>query len=1292
MRGLIFTLDIILGISLLFLLLVSGYYLFTPRPLYEETGFDQKKVLSRDFLNSLAELRVSECSGSPTLGSLKNGSLSDDEMELHVIDFILTYWVLSVQEANQTKKEIAGNITNELMNSMQVLSGYNFSLIIGNDSIAGNYSSGPESVVVASLVENAYGSGLGSGYGYMARAYLNGLRAERSRYFYFGGFVGQGEISGVFDLPDYESLTGATLSVFSGSNVSLYLNGNLSGNFSINQSAQNFSANIISNSINISNFVRGNNTIRLVFSTSDYQDSYIGGGFLKIDYLTNAFYEESENGVETYFLPGVEGIINLYDGIYVSGNITDVYLHYYNEAPNAEIYMNLLNATLYASNETGEQSVLLNGSSISSAISQSGLNFSEIINSSAPVRVGTKSLNFERGEGYGDAVLITDVSGSMDTCDVSSNTTCDCDAPPPCSRDRINVAKDSDREFVSSMLNITGNRAGIVSFQTTMDTYQRISDSNASLQSQINGYLAGGSTCICCGINKSVELLSETYLQSFLVDSGGEWKYNTSYPAAEPPIISGRNWTDKDYNDTTWAAGNAVLGFFNSSWAYRKQLNLTNPGANLSNYPVRISINLSSDYAAGRVKQYCEDVRFTYYNQTSGNELEASYYIESCNLTISSNSSFWVKVPFLPNAAATRLYIYYGSPLATSLNNISLCSAGIINGKCTKFFNGFEDSAFVGKGFNTSVWVIEYGGDNDEARTQNDTGYYRTGLWAAELEEGDEGEVAISTKMGVLDLSDTKSYRLTFWTKLTSGNWEGNDLMYVDVYDGSWHYGALMINGSIYDTGAWFNFTLNLSAYNLSTNTRIRFDQEANDDSEESHWDDISVYYAASAEPSLTSVGLLESTSKDLSLNLSTDLGNNGGNYFFRKKFYLEDTSRILNSTAYILSDGSAEVYLNGLLVDNETLEHNASYWSSQVFLNSSFFRKGGNVLAVKLANNDDDSALFDMMIGANMLRKRAMLVMSDGEANYECTPNQYSMTQAPLDAIQYACNARDQNITVYSVAFGSGAGELTLKKIACWNCSANNWLSGESESNCSRFFQSNDESELRNIYRRVAEDIVNMSSERQAVYLVGGSYFKDILFNDSYIRVNQTNDIKFGEGEFMLTFEKNCASGVCTINKSPETDILNAKVTSYSGDYWVDLVKISNSSGSNRTVYNLSKYGDFENLGDIYSLSVPPSYFSNGQNNVYLFAGAQSGSPLEDSIVEKMIYSIKVPGYVGYGGENFVFNSSDEARNNATQRLVQYVKSISGEELSSYSVSTNLSIEGIRRLSDVVLVKLVVW
>ncbi len=70
-----------------------------------------------------------------------------------------------------------------------------------------------------------------------------------------------------------------------------------------------------------------------------------------------------------------------------------------------------------------------------------------------------------------------------------------------------------------------------------------------------------------------------------------------------------------------------------------------------------------------------------------------------------------------------------------------------------------------------------------------------------------------------------------------------------------------------------------------------------------------------------------------------------------------------------------------------------------------------------------------------NSAKAKIMVVMSDGNANYECNPHklyQDNTTKAEKDAIQSAKEAYEiYDITVYTIGFGHDADESTLQKMA---------------------------------------------------------------------------------------------------------------------------------------------------------------------------------------------------------------------------------------------------------------------
>jgi hypothetical protein len=1423
-KGLIFSTDIAVGLLILLIILFSSSYIFSVPEFYGEKFYEQMNLVSNDLLISLAELKVYEASNlSPTIAQLiSEKSLTEDELEISVFNLILTLWAQGEDENNETKKELARNITRELINSIGNFSkNFNLSIQIYNSTIYGNYTALPKTknIVSSVLVESTYSPGKPK-YGYITRAYLTEIDKEDSSYLYFGGFVGQGNLSFKLILPSDANITQAYLEAYSGASFDLYINGNFSGNFTPT-TFSNFSANV-KGFANYTNLKPGNNTIEIRFTSGNITDWYLGGGFLRVNYKTSKFYEIRDVGKSRYYFPGIRGLINLYGGFYIPGDLNNmsIYLHYNNNITRSTIYLTIANSTIFRSNATGEQNIILDNSQILSNLTSAGLSYTNLSRKTVPIKLGTETLVLERDLGVSDAILITDVSGSMGTCDVESNTDCDCNAPPPCSRTRINVAKEVDKDFVRGMLNISGNRVGLVAYETGIHRYHELSDDKESLINEIDNYIQGGYTCICCGIKMAIEALKKPYL-STLIDNNSEWLYTTDYPTTEPPEINGFNWTDIYYNDTNWSSGKAILGFENITWKYKRAINISNTAGNLTNYQLQIIYNFSQEYAQGKIQQHCEDIRFTYYNSTSGNEYEISYWVEQCDLIANDNATIWVRVPFLENNTNTTIYMYYGCPEAQSKSNRQ---------EVFDFYDDFEEGIL-----NSSQWTSS---NSDYAGVGNYTS--NSGIFSMYTRWG---AVEVTTKN--VNLGDKTPIEVSYWVRRGADSFSedpdsGEDLI-VEYLDSSSNWIQLDSFAGNGIPGVIYSQKHYLSGSALHANFKLRFRQTGGSGADWDYWhiDDVIVKKYANPEPTIY-VKDEEQTSKYFG-DIATFIENNGGNYYFRKHFYLNSLiiNRIEYLYFYLFSDDKAEVYLNGNLIYNETEEHNATYWnvgSDQIFydgfetgintsiwtrggndypywiiynnpviegynssgneniedgeeawiqtsnnisvnqdsimyfywkvssennwdflsfylnnlvvsridgemgwrrekfylpvgnysikwkyskdgsvssgsdtgwidniriiekkyhLNKKYLRDGDNVIAVKLYNNDNKSAKFDLKLEAKLKRRKAMLVMSDGYANRCCgysTGSCWDYTIGKNDAIQAGCEARDQGILVYSVAFGDGADEGTLKKIACWNCSSNSWIPGEEGENCPRFYKSRDADELKDIYKKIAQEIANLSLERQVMVVKGNvSWANNFLYNDSYIEFyyNET-PVNFNFGEFSLTIEKNFTSpGRVSLIKPNETEVLEAKITSYSGDYWTSLVTINNSLG-NFTAYNLSVYGGYSKLGDPFIISIPISYIANGTNNITLMVGLSEDSQTLGSNDSKLIYKLKVPGYVGYGS---TFNTSEEAKQDAVERLINKIYNLIGINISSWGIAKPTEpIRGISAVYAPSLVKIIVW
>jgi len=97
---------------------------------------------------------------------------------------------------------------------------------------------------------------------------------------------------------------------------------------------------------------------------------------------------------------------------------------------------------------------------------------------------------------------------------------------------------------------------------------------------------------------------------------------------------------------------------------YRKMImidNTQNPNT-LTDYQVFINVTYDSD-----MQTDFDDLRFTWYNETSGEEVEIDYWLDK--YVDSEYALVWVEVPEIGGAGQEVLYMYYHNPYAVSESN-----------------------------------------------------------------------------------------------------------------------------------------------------------------------------------------------------------------------------------------------------------------------------------------------------------------------------------------------------------------------------------------------------------------------------------------------------------------------------------------------------------------------------------------------------------------------------------------------------------------------------------------------
>ncbi|MCX6814419.1 MAG: VWA domain-containing protein, partial [Candidatus Aenigmarchaeota archaeon] len=550
-RAFVFSLDaiIVLGfvLTLTFFLSALSFTYSSPELRYQRLYYTGK-----DLLNVIGQAKLSSVQDNPVVQDyFSKGILIQDDMNKTILDVIGSLWA----SGNLTE---ARNLTNSTF--AQILNGtrVDYQLLIDSQLIHEKNTTATTYLARLSAIVSGYDIGKPVS-GYSARTKLSKVNRISSSYVYFGGYIGDGNITVNFTLPQFDSVLSSSMEMNAGNNFSLYINGNPSGTYLKNAAANMIADKWTIGSSYLQYFAPGNNIININFTQN--RSMYIGGGYLKITYNTSELADSNEtfgeNATMRERIPGIQGIINMYSSFYTPGTLNNmsVYLHYLS---NYTVFMTIGNKTVYQGNSTSENSVSLNNSYLSGL-----LNYSALSQKTIPFRIGLLNISYMSvgALGIGDPVLVTDVSGSMSDCAIYAqpyyrcNYSCFIGGPKSCivslpsqctgnvcggsclfpyghfivcNQTKLYVAKDADRLFVDIVLNesIPGNRVGLVSYSTSVTSYQNFTDNKTILNSSISGYTSGGNTCICCGINRatnmSKDLSNSSRRRSTVVMTDGE--------------------------------------------------------------------------------------------------------------------------------------------------------------------------------------------------------------------------------------------------------------------------------------------------------------------------------------------------------------------------------------------------------------------------------------------------------------------------------------------------------------------------------------------------------------------------------------------------------------------------------------------------------------------------------------------------------------------------------------------------------------------------------------------------
>lgn len=558
-KGYYFSLDAFIA-----LVIVLGVILFI-KPGIKQVTIEEHA--HEDLMFVLSELKISEINNSYAEYLRTNGFVEEGDENISVLEYA-------------SKLYATGDITNSsnLIESILVddlnITNKNIIIYFGGIPFAGVSNIPIEDAedvqATRQIISGIQHVGAGnSTKGFSARAFLTS--SNRVDYFYFGGYIGDGNISVKVE----DDLVGASIEGAFGGNFTLYINNQSAGTYAPTPN--------VPYSINLASHLDKFNETDNYVEFRSPSNVYIAGGYLKTVHNNSNFSSVNPRR----YIPGIEGFINIYDSFYVPSNIDsmEVFLHY-NSSYN--IFMTIGNKTIYEGNiSDGHNGVInwLNDGYLSAIFAG---NYNELQNQTVPFRIGLSNVSYVQNITLNsDVYSVTDLSGSMCDCSdpsqswicgwdpnnmaccrynqLACETSTSCDPGSYCTAG-IYEAKDANDLFIDSVLNISGNRVGLVGYSSTAPSgySHSLSNNSTSLKAEVESWYAVGSTCICCGINSAASSLNSQAnpgsIRSLVIMSDGVANVECSQQGSTPDL-NGNGQVDDAGDDAIKAACDAYNNY-----------------------------------------------------------------------------------------------------------------------------------------------------------------------------------------------------------------------------------------------------------------------------------------------------------------------------------------------------------------------------------------------------------------------------------------------------------------------------------------------------------------------------------------------------------------------------------------------------------------------------------------------------------------------------------------------------------------------------------------------------------
>ncbi len=488
-KAVFFSLDALVAISVILLALIVIFPLIK----YSE----QETNLPGDIISTLSSLKISEINNTYVGELISQGKITNYNNT--ILEQIGEFYVTNLTIA----RELGTSILNELNTTENIGIWYGTKLIASKNSTP---SEDAEKIEINRQIISGISEG-NSTTGYSSKAYLSANMPKK--YYYFGGYVGEGNIS--LNVNSTNGVNDFEIEFAINRDFDVYINDIYSGHYE--NASSPFTPAKYDLDAYTEYFHSGENTIKITGN-----NLYIAGGYAKIIFSNYSFYEQPTR----YYFPGIEGLINLYDGFYIPGELNDMRIKLHMDTDQT-VFFKIANITIFNNKTNGEETIYFNKSELLSIVENEDINFSFFIEKTIPLRLGMENASYITNKSKEmDIVSVTDLSGSM-------------------SGDKLSNAKEANNALIDVILNESNSKIGLVGYRSSVspDDCHNLSRDESSLKTKINEWEDGGGTCICCGINEAID-----YLEIFKAITIEEsWKVtNESYS----------EWNQIDYDDSSW--------------------------------------------------------------------------------------------------------------------------------------------------------------------------------------------------------------------------------------------------------------------------------------------------------------------------------------------------------------------------------------------------------------------------------------------------------------------------------------------------------------------------------------------------------------------------------------------------------------------------------------------------------------------------------------------------------------------------------------------------------------------